>query len=117
MLGFKRSHESGSGGPERKIQKGSKHRVPKRALSSTYKTYSNLPKFRKKSGRKETVTLTTSDYHLIPRSGKKSRIPTKNTEDDTTRRTSSIQKKQRKVQQPLHRRANKIKQQECQTRR
>ncbi|GFV00962.1 uncharacterized protein TNCV_1387761 [Trichonephila clavipes] len=44
MLGYKRSHESGSGGPERKIQKGSEHRVPKRALSSNYKTNSNLPR-------------------------------------------------------------------------
>ncbi|GFX85762.1 uncharacterized protein TNCV_2471641 [Trichonephila clavipes] len=49
MLGYKRSHESGSGGTERKIQKGSELRVPKRALSSNYKTNSNLRKFRKKS--------------------------------------------------------------------
>ncbi|GFV87169.1 uncharacterized protein TNCV_5113871 [Trichonephila clavipes] len=46
-IGYKRSRESGSGGPERKIQKGSDHRVPKRALSSNYTTNSNLPKFRK----------------------------------------------------------------------
>ncbi|GFT60695.1 uncharacterized protein TNCV_3584121 [Trichonephila clavipes] len=58
-------------GPERKIQKGSKHRVPKRALSSNYKTNSNLPKFRKKSRREETVTSTTSGYNLRPRSGKR----------------------------------------------
>ncbi|GFU49100.1 retrovirus-related Pol polyprotein from transposon opus [Trichonephila clavipes] len=71
MLGYKRSHESVSGGPERKIQKGSEHRVPKRTLSSNYKTNSNLPKFRKKSRREETVTPTTSGYNLRPRSGKR----------------------------------------------
>ncbi|GFV62202.1 uncharacterized protein TNCV_3075361 [Trichonephila clavipes] len=32
-IGYKRSRESGSGEPERKIRKGSDHRVPKRALS------------------------------------------------------------------------------------
>ncbi|GFW54243.1 hypothetical protein TNCV_1560211 [Trichonephila clavipes] len=30
---YKRANESRSGGPERKVQKGSEHRVPKRALS------------------------------------------------------------------------------------
>ncbi|GFU93580.1 uncharacterized protein TNCV_3401521 [Trichonephila clavipes] len=71
MLGYKRSHESGSGGPERKIQKGSEHKGPKRALSSNCKTNSNLPNFRKKSQREETVAPTTSVYNLRPRSGKK----------------------------------------------
>ncbi|GFY29828.1 uncharacterized protein TNCV_4071411 [Trichonephila clavipes] len=71
MLGYKRSHEFGSRGPERKIQKGSEHRVPKRALLSNYKTNSNLPKFRKKSRREETVTPTTSGYNRRPRNGKK----------------------------------------------
>ncbi|GFW50841.1 uncharacterized protein TNCV_3591231 [Trichonephila clavipes] len=71
MLGYKRSHEPGSRGPERKIQKGSEHRVPKRALSSNYKTNSNMPKFRKKSRREETVTLTTIVYNLRPQSGKR----------------------------------------------
>ncbi|GFV38844.1 uncharacterized protein TNCV_1004861 [Trichonephila clavipes] len=71
MLGYKRSHESGSGGPERKIQKGSEHRVPRRVLSSNYKTNSNLPKFRKKSQREETVTPITIGYNLRPRSGKR----------------------------------------------
>ncbi|GFU75003.1 retrovirus-related Pol polyprotein from transposon 297 [Trichonephila clavipes] len=71
MLGYKRSHESGSGGPKRKIQKDSEHRVPKRALSSNYKTNSNLPKFRKKSRRDETVTPSTSVYSLRSRSGKR----------------------------------------------
>ncbi|GFV31467.1 uncharacterized protein TNCV_3462731 [Trichonephila clavipes] len=68
-LGYKRSHESLSrlGGPERMIQKGLKHRVPKRALSSNYRTNYNLPKFRKK----EKVTPTTSGYNLRPRNGKR----------------------------------------------
>ncbi|GFS72279.1 uncharacterized protein TNCV_1826991 [Trichonephila clavipes] len=78
MLGYKRSHESlsGLGGPERKIQKGSENRVPKRALSSNHKTNSNLPKFRKKSRREETVTPITSGYNLRPRSGKRAEFRT-----------------------------------------
>ncbi|GFU83895.1 uncharacterized protein TNCV_3852171 [Trichonephila clavipes] len=59
-----------SGGPERKVQKGSEHRVPKRALSSNYRTNHSLTKFRKKSQRGETVTPTTSGYNLRPRNGK-----------------------------------------------
>ncbi|GFX56923.1 uncharacterized protein TNCV_3566951 [Trichonephila clavipes] len=66
-LPYKRSHESRSGGPERKVQKGSEHRVPKRALSSNNRTNYNLPKFRKKSRKEETVTPTTSGYNLRPR--------------------------------------------------
>ncbi|GFW41781.1 uncharacterized protein TNCV_4980321 [Trichonephila clavipes] len=50
-LPYKRSHESRSGGPERKVQKGSEHRVNKRALSSNYKTNHSLTKYRKKSRR------------------------------------------------------------------
>ncbi|GFS97940.1 uncharacterized protein TNCV_2018781 [Trichonephila clavipes] len=70
-LGYKRSHESRSGGPERKIKKGSEHREPKRDLSSNYRTNYNLPKFRKKSRKEETVTPTTSGYNLRPRNGKR----------------------------------------------
>ncbi|GFU72233.1 uncharacterized protein TNCV_625831 [Trichonephila clavipes] len=70
-LPYKRSHESRSGGPERKVQKGSEHRVHKRALSSNYRTNHNLTKFRKKSRREETVTPTTSGYNLRPRIGKR----------------------------------------------
>ncbi|GFY08214.1 uncharacterized protein TNCV_1356261 [Trichonephila clavipes] len=62
---------SWSGGPERKVQKGSEHGVNKRALSSNYKTNHNLTKFRKKSRREETVTPTTSGYNLRPRIGKR----------------------------------------------
>ncbi|GFW29613.1 uncharacterized protein TNCV_3934811 [Trichonephila clavipes] len=46
-IGYKQSCDSGSGGPERKIQMGSEHGVPKRALSSNY-TNSILPKYRKR---------------------------------------------------------------------
>ncbi|GFU65358.1 retrovirus-related Pol polyprotein from transposon 412 [Trichonephila clavipes] len=69
-LGYKRSHESRSRGPERKVQKGSEHRVPKRNVSSN-DTNSVLPKIRKKSRREETVAPTTSGYNLRPRIGKR----------------------------------------------
>ncbi|GFW88988.1 uncharacterized protein TNCV_2684221 [Trichonephila clavipes] len=68
-LGYKRSNESRSGGPERKVQKGSEHRVNKRNLSSN-DINSVLPKYRKKSRREETVVPTTSGYNLRPRNGK-----------------------------------------------
>ncbi|GFV71903.1 uncharacterized protein TNCV_2458381 [Trichonephila clavipes] len=70
-LPYKRSHESRSGGPERKVQKGSEHRVNKRALSSNYKTNHSLTKYRRRSRREETVTPTTSGYKLRPRIGKR----------------------------------------------
>ncbi|GFY03079.1 uncharacterized protein TNCV_980841 [Trichonephila clavipes] len=63
--------KKGSGGPERKVQKGSEHKVNKRALSSNYRTNHSLTKFRKKSRREETVTPTTSGYNLRPRIGKR----------------------------------------------
>ncbi|GFV07493.1 uncharacterized protein TNCV_1738481 [Trichonephila clavipes] len=68
-LGYKRSHESRSGGPERKVQKGSEHKVHKRTLPSN-DTNSVLPKNRKKSRTEKTVTPTTSGYNLRPRNGK-----------------------------------------------
>ncbi|GFX76148.1 retrovirus-related Pol polyprotein from transposon 17.6 [Trichonephila clavipes] len=80
--GQRRSNDSrdgkkkGSGGPERKFQKGSEHRVPKRALSSNYRTNHGLTKFRKKSRREETVTPITSGYNLRPRIGKREEIRT-----------------------------------------
>ncbi|GFV68433.1 uncharacterized protein TNCV_3128891 [Trichonephila clavipes] len=64
------SHESRSGGPERKVQKGSEHRVNKRNLSSD-DTNNDLPKYRKKSRMEETVTPTTSGYNLRPQIGKR----------------------------------------------
>ncbi|GFS60245.1 retrovirus-related Pol polyprotein from transposon 17.6 [Trichonephila clavipes] len=54
----------------REDQKGSEHRVIKRNLSSN-NTNSVLPKYRKKSRRKETVAPTTSGYNLRPRNGKR----------------------------------------------
>ncbi|GFV19527.1 uncharacterized protein TNCV_3664591 [Trichonephila clavipes] len=95
-LGYKRSNESRSGGPERKVQKGSEHIVNKSGLSSN-NSNSVLPRLRKKNRREETVTPTTSGYNLRPRKGKREeRVPTNHREEDTTRRTSSIQKRQRK---------------------
>ncbi|GFY22187.1 integrase catalytic domain-containing protein [Trichonephila clavipes] len=48
---------------------------------------------------------------------KRSGVLTNHGAEDATGRTSSIQEKQRKELQPLHRKANKIRQQECQTKR
>ncbi|GFT20209.1 uncharacterized protein TNCV_4060221 [Trichonephila clavipes] len=67
--GYKRSNESRSGGPERKVQKGLEHRV-KRNLSSN-DSNSVLPRLRKKNRREEKVTPTTSGYNLRPRKGKR----------------------------------------------
>ncbi|GFV41369.1 uncharacterized protein TNCV_1302291 [Trichonephila clavipes] len=64
------SEINGVGRTERKLQKGSKHRVPKRNLSSN-DTNSVLPKNRKKSRREETVAPTTSGYNLRQRIGKR----------------------------------------------
>ncbi|GFX08448.1 uncharacterized protein TNCV_3269371 [Trichonephila clavipes] len=63
--------EIGTGGPERKVQKGSEHRVNKRALSSNYRTNHSFTKYRKKIRREETVTPTTSGYNIRPRIGKR----------------------------------------------
>ncbi|GFW54012.1 uncharacterized protein TNCV_3828201 [Trichonephila clavipes] len=68
-IGYKRSRESGSGGPERKIKKGLEHRVDKRGLSSNYNN--DLPKFRKKGRTEETVIPSTSGYNLRPRKGRR----------------------------------------------
>ncbi|GFV73843.1 uncharacterized protein TNCV_926831, partial [Trichonephila clavipes] len=65
-IGYKRSRESRSGGPEWNTQKGSEHRVPKRALSSNYAN-SVLQKYRKRGRIEEKVTPTTSGYNLRPR--------------------------------------------------
>ncbi|GFY29873.1 retrovirus-related Pol polyprotein from transposon 412 [Trichonephila clavipes] len=61
--------KKGSGGPERKVQKGSEHSIPKRNLSSNYNN-TVLPKYRKKSRSAETITPNTSGYNLRPRKGK-----------------------------------------------
>ncbi|GFT07050.1 uncharacterized protein TNCV_1415881 [Trichonephila clavipes] len=67
-IGYKRWRESGWGGPDRKIQKGSEHRVPKRALSSNYNT-NDLPKFRKRGQTEETVMSSTSGCNQWNKSG------------------------------------------------
>ncbi|GFW54036.1 uncharacterized protein TNCV_3828441 [Trichonephila clavipes] len=72
-LGYKRFNESRSGGPERKVQKGSEHRVNKRSLSSN-DSNSVLPRLRKKNRREETVKPTTSGYNLRPRKGKREKF-------------------------------------------
>ncbi|GFX75884.1 uncharacterized protein TNCV_2238561 [Trichonephila clavipes] len=69
-LGYKRANESRSGGPERRVRKGSEHRVPKRNLSSN-DSNSVLPRLRKKNRREETVTPNKSGYNLRPRKGKR----------------------------------------------
>ncbi|GFY13736.1 uncharacterized protein TNCV_4961061 [Trichonephila clavipes] len=95
---YKRSHESRSGGPERKVQKGSEHRVNKRNLSSN-DTNSDLAKFRKKSRWEETVTPTTSGYNLRQRIGKReeSRLTIKRkTQQGGPVRARAIQKRQKK---------------------
>ncbi|GFU76138.1 uncharacterized protein TNCV_206821 [Trichonephila clavipes] len=67
-LGYKRSNEYRSGGSERKVQKGSEHRVNKIILSSN-DSNSMLPRLRKKNRREERVTPTTSGYNQRPRKG------------------------------------------------
>ncbi|GFX12694.1 uncharacterized protein TNCV_3158151 [Trichonephila clavipes] len=69
-LGYKRSNESRSGGPERKVQKESELIVNKINLSSN-DSNSVLPRLRKKNRREETVTPTTSGYILRPRKKKR----------------------------------------------
>ncbi|GFW03425.1 hypothetical protein TNCV_1739751 [Trichonephila clavipes] len=59
-----------SGGPERKTQKESKHKVNNRGLSSN-NSNSVLPRLRNKNRREETVTPTTSGFNLRPRNGKR----------------------------------------------
>ncbi|GFV07890.1 uncharacterized protein TNCV_306381 [Trichonephila clavipes] len=108
--GYKRSNESRSGGPERKVQKGSENRVNKRDLESN-DSNSVLPRLGKKNRREETVMPTTSGYNLRPRKGK-SRLTI---ERKTQQRGPFRSRKGR--ERNNSRRANKIKQQECQTRR
>ncbi|GFT98784.1 uncharacterized protein TNCV_3792251 [Trichonephila clavipes] len=68
-IGYKRSRESGYGGPERKLKKGIGHRIDKRTLSSNYTN--DLPQFRNKVRTEETVMPSTSGYNLRPRRGAK----------------------------------------------
>ncbi|GFT46520.1 uncharacterized protein TNCV_3183911 [Trichonephila clavipes] len=65
---YKRSRESGSSGPERKIRKRSIYRVNKRILSSN-DTINVLPKYRKIGRAEKIVAASTSRYNLRPRGG------------------------------------------------
>ncbi|GFS87521.1 retrovirus-related Pol polyprotein from transposon opus [Trichonephila clavipes] len=69
-LGYKRSNEYRSGGPKRKVPKGSEHRVNKRSLSSN-DSNGVLPRLRNKNRREETLMSSTSGYNLRPRKGKR----------------------------------------------
>ncbi|GFV00371.1 hypothetical protein TNCV_3643491 [Trichonephila clavipes] len=106
----------------REDQKGRFRRIQnieylKELCRSNYKTNSYLPNFRKKSRREEAVTPTTSSYNLRPRSRK--RAESRPTIERKTQQGGPVrsEKADEGERQPLHRRANKIKQQECQTRR
>ncbi|GFY00219.1 retrovirus-related Pol polyprotein from transposon 17.6 [Trichonephila clavipes] len=89
-LGYKRSNESRSGGPERKVQKGSEHRLNKRNLSSN-DSDSVLPRLRKKTkGRDGNAHRKRLQSEIKKR--EKRGVPTDHREGDTTRRASSIQK-------------------------
>ncbi|GFU24958.1 uncharacterized protein TNCV_340031 [Trichonephila clavipes] len=66
---YKRSLDSGSGGPEKKIRKSIGDRGDKRTLSLN--NTHDLPQFRKKVRTKETVMPSTSGYNLRPRRGTK----------------------------------------------
>ncbi|GFU18274.1 hypothetical protein TNCV_1212121 [Trichonephila clavipes] len=83
-------------GPNRKFLENSNYRVTKRALSSNE---SVLQKYRRKRSKQDTVAVTR--YNLRPRDGREVESRPSHREDDTTGRTRSIQKRQRKERQPL----------------
>ncbi|GFW79703.1 uncharacterized protein TNCV_4361291 [Trichonephila clavipes] len=68
MLGYKRSRESGSSGPERTIRKCSISKRNKRNLSSNDSNV--LPIFSKKRRTQEKVAVSVNRYNLTPRGGK-----------------------------------------------
>ncbi|GFX25202.1 uncharacterized protein TNCV_2753771 [Trichonephila clavipes] len=73
--GYKRANESRSGGPEGKVQKGSEHRVNKRALSSN-DTNSVLTKhLERKVEQKKTVNPPQAAYNRRPTKWKKDKSP------------------------------------------
>ncbi|GFW68564.1 retrovirus-related Pol polyprotein from transposon 412 [Trichonephila clavipes] len=75
-------NESRSGVPERKVQKGSEHRVPKRNLSSN-DTNSVLPKIRKKSRREDDSSAHHKRLQFETKKGEKRRVPTDHREEDS----------------------------------
>ncbi|GFY23009.1 retrovirus-related Pol polyprotein from transposon 17.6 [Trichonephila clavipes] len=90
-IGYKRSPEFGSGGPERKIQKGSEHRVDKRALSSNY-TNSVLPKYKERPNRRNSNSHHKRQQPQTTK-WKKSGVQANRGDEDTTRKIRSSQKK------------------------
>ncbi|GFX65795.1 uncharacterized protein TNCV_2043281 [Trichonephila clavipes] len=68
MSGYKRSRESGSSGPERKIRKRSISKRNKRNLSS--KDSNVLPICSKKRRTQDKVAVKTNQYNLRPRGGR-----------------------------------------------
>ncbi|GFW88617.1 uncharacterized protein TNCV_828861 [Trichonephila clavipes] len=66
--GYKRSRESGSSGPERKIRKGSISKRNKRTLSSNDSNV--LPICSKKRRTQDKVAASTNRYNLRPRGGR-----------------------------------------------
>ncbi|GFW09888.1 hypothetical protein TNCV_4252171 [Trichonephila clavipes] len=86
MLGYKRSNESRSGGPERKVQKGSEHRVNKRGLSSN-DSNSMWTKWRKKNRREETRGRHNKEDQFDPEKAEKRTIvhTSKSEQDQATR--------------------------------
>ncbi|GFT67076.1 uncharacterized protein TNCV_4313401 [Trichonephila clavipes] len=67
IIGYKRSRESGSSGPERKIQKGSISKRNKRTLSSNDSNV--LPVCSKKRRTQDKVAASTNRYIFRPRGG------------------------------------------------
>ncbi|GFT90582.1 uncharacterized protein TNCV_2729281 [Trichonephila clavipes] len=106
IIGYKRSRESGMSGPERKIRKGSISKRNKRTLSSNDSNV--LPIYSKTRRTQDKVVASTNRYNLRPTGGRG--VPASHGDEDTAGRTSSIQERQRKERQPLHQRANKIRQ-------
>ncbi|GFV70818.1 uncharacterized protein TNCV_1947281 [Trichonephila clavipes] len=71
IIGYKRSLESGSSGPERKIRKfrkSSDYRVPKTALPSNDSNV--LQKCSRKRSKQDKVAVSTNRYNLRPRVGR-----------------------------------------------
>ncbi|GFX69490.1 uncharacterized protein TNCV_380591 [Trichonephila clavipes] len=91
-LSMNNGRESGSGRPERKIQKDSEHRVAKRALSSNY-TNNDLPKFRKRGRTEETAMLSTSGCNLRPENG--TRVESRPTIELKTQQGGPVRAKKR----------------------
>ncbi|GFW27373.1 uncharacterized protein TNCV_590681 [Trichonephila clavipes] len=67
IIGYKRSRESGSSGPDRKLRKSSDYRVPKRVLSSNDSVFQKCSRKRPKQDK---VAVSTNRYNLRLRGGR-----------------------------------------------